>query len=124
MSDQIAPPGPDRDAEIVLALGGAWATLPDPIDGGTIQRIRLPDGSILGDLPPYSTDHAACDRLVEEMVRRGYQLVHRADRRGHGARFMVDDVTASDGMAFYEGRGATRPDAVSAAALLALRATR
>ena len=122
MSDQIAPPGPDRDAEIVLALGGAWATLPDPIDGGTIQRIRLPDGSILGDLPPYSTDHAACDRLVEEMLDRGWIL--SAEAAGHIPRNQRHQCTFTDMTNTGYGSAATRPDAVSAAALLALRGGR
>lgn len=124
MPDQIPPPGPERDAEIMKGLG--WQ--PTVIGRGhflhgveDITHWKRPDGSQTGIVPPYSTDSACADRLAEEMVRRGYQLVHRSDRQGHGARFMVDDPTASDGLAFYEGRGATRPDAVSAAALLALR---
>ena len=121
MPDQMPPPGPGRDEAIAIALGGVMVDLPDPIDDGTIRRMRLPGGALATELPPYSTDPAACDRLVAEMVRREYQLVHRADKRGHGARFMIDDPLASDGLAFFEGRGESTAAAISAAALLALR---
>lgn len=119
MPDQMPPPGPERDAEILLRLGATRPAFTDPPE---VTIDRRPDGTCtVSGVPPYSTDPAACDRLVAEMVRREYQLVHRADKRGHGARFMIDDPLASDGLAFFEGRGESTAAAISAAALLALR---
>lgn len=123
MSAEIPPAGAERDAEIARLLNnvqyfsgpmGWFYVYPEDCGGyRSANHFGRP-----------STDPAACDRLVEEMVRRGFDLVHRADKQGHGARFMVADVASDDGLAFYEGRGATRMEAVSAAALLALRGAR
>lgn len=126
MPNPIPPPGPERDTEIVLALGGAWVTLPDPIDGGTIRRIRLPDDSMLGELPPYSTDPAACDRLERELADRGFQVL---TNRWASTSIYPGQVDASVTPGHNSDRasvhtGTTRPDAVSAAALLALRGAR
>lgn len=121
MPDQMPPPGPGRDEAIAIALGGVMVDLPDPIDDGTIRRMRLPGGALATELPPYSTDPAAADRLVEEMVRRGWWVtvesqpngkIFASVHRGYDYDVMIDAQTAN---------GTTRPDAVSAAALLALR---
>lgn len=112
MPDHIPPPGAERDAEIMAALGYTYAsrkaTDPDP---------WIRDGVRFGGRS-VSTDPAAADRLVEEMVRRGWRTTMFADQDGiraavghyPGCRCLHPLVT-----------GETRCDAVSAAALLALR---
>ena len=69
----------------------------------------------------YSTGSISSDRLVEEMVRRGWWVtvesqpngkIFASVHRGYDYDVMIDAQTAN---------GTTRPDAVSAAALLALR---
>lgn len=117
----IPPPGPERDAEIARAarrddhaeIPVFTAQIGPEIPSRWVRVLAVPQRT--------STDPSACDRLVEEMVRRGFELVHRADSHGHGARFMIADAASDDGLAYYDGRGATRMEAVSAAALLALR---
>lgn len=81
-------------------------------------------------IPPYSTDPAACDRLVEEMARRGWK--HRVDIEAPSDRgsppvwayFFREHGTGHRMIGLENGYGATRPDAVTAAALLALRGAR
>ena len=117
MSDQIPPPGPERDAEIARLL--------DPADHAIREWIEAPQRPLPRSLrrmpPPYSTDPAACDRLVEEMVRRGWWVtvesqpngeVFASAHRGYDYDVMIDAHTTN---------GTARPAAVSAASLLALR---
>jgi len=152
MPTDIPPPGPERDAEIARLLGVAPNRRAIATEDGTSSALTEDDpmGAGLGGYkitaedvrdfcrkhpryhvgawefwPPYSTDPAACDRLVEEMVRRGFVLVSRAHLDGtHSARFMIADAASNDGLAYYGGEGGTRTRAVSAAALLALRGGR
>lgn len=118
MPDQIPPPGPDRDAELAEALGWepcSCAPGSTRYDGDTGRCRRC--GCLAA--PPYSTDPAACDRLVEEMVWRGLSVFHDASPAGH----MVDVYRgfASSQCLAEDVSGRGRCDAVSAAALLALR---
>lgn len=123
MPTEIPPPGRARDEAIAAALG--WTRIGDcymeaigTYRGGVQPGDTRHPASLLTSIPFYSTDPAACDRLVEEMVRRGWRTTTFADPGGHRA-----------GISHYPGcrcahpvmRGTTRTDAVSAAALLALR---
>lgn len=118
MSDQIPPPGPERDAEIARLLG--WRESADSPSGFVSN-----DGTVTIWPNGFSTDPAAADRLVEELVRRDYLFRHQlpCTDSGHachdGAHFVRLD--GADGRGPIVAHGATRPDAASAAALLALR---
>jgi hypothetical protein len=98
---EIPPPGTVRDAEIARALG---------------HYLTRDDGSSYEDsIPGCSTDPAACDRLEAELDRRGYevQVSRIAGYCNVFVRRGADELTAAIANC--------RPDAVSAAALLALR---
>jgi hypothetical protein len=89
------PPGPGRDMELARRLG---VTQPSP---------------------DWSTTAAACDQLIEEMVRRGFLVARCQDTLTGtlGARFYRKDEPAPTS-GFITGRD--RCDADSAAALVAL----
>lgn len=148
MPDQMPPPGPERDAEIARLLGVEPVRRAIATEDGTSSALTEDDpmGHGLGGFkitaddvrdfcrkhpryhvgawefwPRYSTAPAAADRLVEEMVRRGWWVtvesqpngkIFASVHRGYDYDVMIDAQTAN---------GTTRPDAVSAAALLALR---
>ncbi len=130
MGDAIPPPGAERDAEIARALG--WTTRRCPpdagiqffmvvdVDGREVDHWQAPDRSLRKLPPAYSTDPAACDRLVEEMVRRGWMLCLQTMRPG-GYYCRIDQ---RDGVMSSHAEGPKIADAVSAAALLALRGGR
>lgn len=123
MTTKIPPPGPERDVEIARAIldpdemrKTCWCTA-----HYVVYRVTGPECRTCGlPLPSrYSTDPAACDRLIEEMTREGgwvLDLQVRSD--GCSARFHSDLQTMRDVEA------ETIEDAVSAAALLALRDVR
>lgn len=125
MPNPIPPPGPERDAEIMKGLG--WQ--PTIIGRGyflhgveDITHWKRPDGSQTSIVPPYSTDPAAADRLVEEMVRRGWW--HRYEIGGAtrpGEAWFSREPVFDGGDPDAQATGGSRADAVSAAALLALR---
>lgn len=109
----MPPPGPERDAEIARLLG---------------HYLTREDGSSfdVSDLAPpeWSTDPAACDRLEREMFARGWRLQAEADHRCHEATFLVVSGFSQPCVTYYALSADSRPDAVSAAALLALRGGR
>lgn len=110
--DQLPPPGPERDAEIARLLG--WRH--------DERKGWIAPGWESGDVeaPAYSTDPAACDRLEAELAARGFD-VETSRNADDGSTHGVDArLLDRDGEA-YRASAATRPDAVSAAALLALR---
>lgn len=130
MPNPIPPPGPERDAEIMKGLG--WQ--PTIIGRGyflhgveDITHWKRPDGSQTGIVPPYSTDPAAADRLVEEMVRRGFALDHTVTPYAAGVASMAiihrARFTERGQAAFspWSESGIDRVDAISRAALVALR---
>ncbi len=109
----LPPPGPERDAEICLLLGETSRT-GEPISLGLVRHA---DGEVTVDVPAWSTDAAACDALAEMVCNRAafWECVSRYAGGKWWAWFNVGP---------YVGRpviGTTRPDAVSAAALLAIR---
>lgn len=113
MPDQIPPPGPERDAEIAKLLG--WTA----VDGADRDAgWRSPDGELHAWPPRYSTDPSACERLIADLAARNWVVVDidaplptvHCVRGGDEAPVEVHPKTA-----------ATRPAAVSAAALSALR---
>jgi hypothetical protein len=116
MSAEIPPPGAERDAEIAAALG--WRQ--DSATGvlGPCSTLTAP-ADIDFDWSP-STAPAACDRLIDEMVRRGWMLCLQTMRPG-GYYCRIDQ---RGGALSAHGEGPKIADAVSAAALLALRASR
>lgn len=129
MSTEIPPPGADRDAEISRALG--WTTRRCPpdagiqffmvvdVDGREVDHWQAPDRSLRKLPPAYSTDPAACDQLLAEMVRRGWTFCLQTLRTG-GYYCRMDRYGALSS----HGEGPKISDCVSAAALLALRASR
>ena len=156
MGDAIPPPGAERDAEIGALLGVDPARRAIATEDGTSSALTEDDprGSGLGGYkitagdvrdfcrkhpryhvgvwefwPPYSTDPAACDRLVEAMRQRFWCLSIQVNDAGdtsglvaYGANFYKRRSFARD--APDPGGGVTMSDAVSAAALLALRGGR
>lgn len=142
MPDQMPPPGPERDAEIARLLGDDIEERAEHVDVHEIDdsdsthetvicgrchatACALCEESLPATCQPrprgYSTGSISSDRLVEEMVRRGWwvtvesqpnEKIFASVHRGYDYDVMIDAQTAN---------GTTRPDAVSAAALLALR---
>ena len=147
---EIPPPGPERDAELARLLGDDVEERAEhegvhiiedsenPHAGPMCDRCHATCCEMCGESLPatckprpraYSTDPAACDRLVEEMMRRGWVTQHVAHIAGdHSALCLDVEKGAPDTLTPEEHarvtHGATRPDAVSAAALLALRGER
>ena len=121
--------GAERDAEIARLLGNqtpaeamrdmlaAWDPLKEFLPSERIQCL---------DTPRYSTDPAACDRLVEEMRSRldGVDVRTMSTKQGHKTIVMIHAGADSRIVAESDGWRASRVDAVSAAALLALRGER
>ena len=111
MPDQMPPPGPERDAEIARLLGwkhderGRW------IPPGWESDFPL---------PAYSTHPTACDRLEADLAARGFD-VDTSRKAEDGSTHGVDVRLLDRAGESYRASAATRPDAVSAAALLALR---
>lgn len=119
--DHLPPPGPERDAEILLLLGETSR----PGERPSLTLERSADGEVrVVDLPAFSTDPAACDRLVEEMVRRGWIIGENATGdQGEVVRF-AEMHRGEVGGRSCGCRASTRGEAVSGAALLALRGER
>lgn len=121
MSEQMPPPGAERDAEIARLLG--WEV--EPPDSSFAGGVKIP-GATIYHYP--STDSYSCDVFVVELTRLGWQVQFIADADSCAA-FLLDAERASgpQPVALSEsdrkrvGIGRNRPDAISAAALLALR---
>lgn len=95
MPTNLPPPGPERDAELAALLGdGPWSRFVE-----------------------FSTNAHSCDRLVEEMVRRGWWL--QCGRTETWRAWFTSATFPAQGGPLASGT--TFADAVSAAALLALR---
>jgi hypothetical protein len=150
MSAEIPPPGAERDAEIARFLGDDIEERAEHADvhvvedddnphaGWICSRCLATACTMRGEsLPPtckprgrpYSTDPAAADRLVEAMRQRFWCLSIQVNDAGdtsglvaYGANFYKRRSFARD--APDPGGGVTMSDAVSAAALLALRGGR
>jgi len=150
MPTDIPPPGPERDAEIGVLLGDAPAIRAIATQDGASSALTEDDpmGPGLGGYKitaddvrdfcrkhpryhvgawkfwsPYSTDPAACDRLEAELSARGFSVM---TNRWPAQSIYPGQVDASVILRFNNDRAwsasaPTRPDAVSAAALLALR---
>jgi hypothetical protein len=153
MPTDIPPPGPERDGEIARLLGVAPNRRAIATEDGTSSALTEDDpmGAGLGGYkitaedvrdfcrkhpryhvgawefwPPYSTDPAACDRLERELSVRAFSVV---TNRWPAQSIYPGEVDASVILGFNNDRAwsasaPTRPDAVSAAALLALRGGR
>lgn len=131
MPDQLPPPGPERDAEIARALG--WTPRRCPPDAGVgffvvvgletgeeRDHWKAPDGTLAKSPPPYSTDPAACERLERELLARGFGI-KTAAAQPRAEEQPVYEVVIANPTVRRRAFGRSRPDAVSAAALLALR---
>jgi hypothetical protein len=128
MPTDIPPPGPERDAEIARLLDIDFG---HACEDGEIGEFwegwkctcgatgKWDETSHTVPAPQFSTDPAACDRCVEEMVRRGWTLCRQTLRTG-GYYCRMDRYGALS--SHWEGPKIA--DAVSAAALLALRGGR
>lgn len=104
------PPGPRRDTEVAKALGWTPAAAP------SVASWVVAKGMVLTHWSP-STDEAACERLIEELANRGWSI-----RDVPGAVPSVECIgRSSELVRRICCEGSTRCDAVSAAALLALR---
>jgi len=92
----IPPAGRERDETLLLELGDA------------VRRESEPP-------PRYSTDDTACNTLVARLGSRGFDLILHAHENPVAAVFYKQFGPQ------MRATGHDRPDAVSAAALLALR---
>lgn len=123
MPDQLPPPGPEREAEIARLLG--WVdVVPYPQMNSAMGRPEPTGWPSLVRVPAYSDDSAAADQLVEEMAARGFWCQYHSPFEpgmAHRAGFTPHSTTGWNGRPDFPGEGTTRPDAVSAAALIALR---
>lgn len=118
------PCGPDRDLAIAEALGWKLTHLDDPIGGGSITRLQLPDGSLAESLPAWSTDSRDNDKLIDWMGEHGWwcrTLSPFSPGQPHFAGFTPHQVTGWNGRPDFECEGVSRCDAVSSAVLLTLR---
>lgn len=147
MPDQMPPPGPERDAEIARLLGVEPVRRAIATEDGTSSALTEDDpmGHGLGGFkitaddvrdfcrkhpryhvgawefwPRYSTDPAACDRLEADLAARGFD-VETSRKADDGSTHGVDVRLLDRAGEAYRASAETRPDAVSAAALLALR---
>jgi hypothetical protein len=120
MSEDIPPRGQDRDG-VLRELLGAGTVSAGPGAGFHADRAR--DHRRREQPPRWSTDRAASNRLAELMAARGYLLDARI-RAGDVACYAFIDnreLLAGGAPEARYVRGIDRADAMSAAAIVALR---
>ncbi len=121
MPTEIPPPGTERDALLAVSLGWRYDDLgAGPAGYRELREIKIerwvrPDGLEASVPDPWSTSQDACESLKYELARRGFRVRCDHDDGNHRAI-----CTNHDGPQ-RSVAGVDCPDAISAAALLALR---